>query len=440
MAPSLFTLPALVLLFFINLALGYLCLNLKDSKRFCRVLPFFLSGFFTVLCQLLLECNDIPAQAIVFVRMQYLGFWSYFITVPLLVNALTESDLKPWIKWSLGVFTLTSIMTLFTDAIITSEPILYHNYYFAQLGRFYPIFSSLLFLVCILSYRNILIYANKLEDRTLQIIMPVGLGLCLLCGLLDYGGKLRGSPLLPGFENTFSLGMVIISLSFGIFILVSYACLIREYHRSLANLEFLLQKNVKSFDEFVQLIARTIDAKDKYTAGHSLRVAEYAVRIARRLNLEERQIELLRKACLLHDIGKIGIPDGVLNKKSPLTDKERSYIFRHPILGKEILSQMSEFHEILDIIYFHHEHYNGSGYPHGLKEDEIPLLARILAVADAYDAMLSERPYRPPKTKLEAIKELLNFSGKQFDPYVVEKFIESLYQENCEISPDNRPD
>jgi len=280
-------------------------------------------------------------------------------------------------------------------------------------------------------------FANRLKNPELRYIIPIGLGICILCGILDYAGRLNGIPVLPWLRDSFSIGMLSIALSFGIFILFSYSQTMLEYKKTLNELENLLEKNKKNFDEFVQLIAKTIDAKDKYTAGHSMRVAEYAVMIARVFDLDERQIEILRKACLLHDIGKIGIPDGVLNKKSPLTAKDRAYIYKHPILGKEILHQMSDFQEILDIIYFHHERYDGSGYPEGLKNDEIPFLARILAVADAYDAMLSERPYRRAMSKLEAIKELLKSRGSQFDPEIVEKFVDMLAQNSDRILPDN---
>jgi len=180
--------------------------------------------------------------------------------------------------------------------------------------------------------------------------------------------------------------------------------------------------------EFVQLIAKTLDAKDHYTAGHSLRVMDYAVRIAKTLDIPECEIELLKQACLLHDIGKISIPDGILNKKKPLTKKERDYILRHPVIGKKILSTFSEFKGILDIIYAHHERIDGKGSPDGVAREQIPLLARILAVADTYDAMRSERPYRSAKTKESAIDELNKIKGSQLDEEIVDKFIASIIQ------------
>jgi HD-GYP domain-containing protein (c-di-GMP phosphodiesterase class II) len=142
--------------------------------------------------------------------------------------------------------------------------------------------------------------------------------------------------------------------------------------------------------------------------------------------LPKNDVDLLKQACLLHDIGKIGIPDGILNKKSALSDKEREYIFRHPAAGKQILSSVADFHGILEIIQTHHERVDGKGYPHGLNREDIPLLARILSVADTYDAICSERPYRKAKSKTQAIAELQTVKNKQLDGAIVDKFIEVL--------------
>ena len=180
--------------------------------------------------------------------------------------------------------------------------------------------------------------------------------------------------------------------------------------------------------EFIQLIAKTLDAKDQYTAGHSLRVMDYAVRIANTLDLPNREIEMLKQACLLHDIGKISIPESILNKEKPLTKEERDYIMKHPEIGKKILSTVSEFKDILDIIYTHHERIDGKGYPDGITDQSIPLLARILAVADTYDAMRSERPYRRARTKKAAIDELNKIKGSQLDEEIVDTFIQNILE------------
>ncbi|MGB9720613.1 MAG: HD-GYP domain-containing protein [bacterium] len=366
-------------------------------------------------------------------KLQYAGFWAYFVAAPMLVTGLIGEKLKSWLFTIFFIAALISgFITIATDLIISSTPYLYGTLFFARVGKLYPFVCTMLFILCIYYYGRMLRFVNNMKNIELQFIIPFGLGLCILGGIIDYAGKLNGAPLLLWLKDPFSLGMLSVTLSFGIFILLDYSQVVLEYKKSLNQVEQLLQKNYQTFNEFVQLIAKTLDAKDKYTAGHSMRVAEYAVRIARVLNLEEKQIEILHQACLLHDIGKIGIPDGVLNKKVPLTEKDRFHIYRHPVVGREILSKVSDFHDILDVIYSHHERADGTGYPKGLKKEEIPLLARILAVADAYDAMLSERPYRQAKTKLEAIKELLNARDKQFDAQIVEVFVDLLSTSNSE--------
>lgn len=431
MAPSLFTLPVFVILLFLNIGLLYLCVCIKNERKYCRVIPFFLCGLITVGIQLMIEFNNDPATGIFLSKLQYIFFWAYFIFAPMLISALSDEELNSKLIIILLSFAIiTGFLTIFSDLIISSKLLVYNGLFTAKIGILYPIIASLLFILCIYYYAKFVKFTNTLTNPELRFIMPIGLGLSIILGMLDYAGKLNGIPIISWLKDPFSISMLSISLSFGAFILFSYSQIISDYRKSLNEVEQLLQKNSQTFNEFVRLIAKTIDAKDKYTAGHSMRVAEYAVRIARILNLEHEQIEILRQACLLHDIGKIGIPDGILNKKAPLNEKDRMFIYNHPALGKKILSQVSDFQNILDIIYAHHERVDGTGYPDGKKKEEIPLLARILAVADAYDAMISERPYRPAKTKLEAIKELLNAKDKHFDAQIVDKFIDILCQEN----------
>jgi putative nucleotidyltransferase with HDIG domain len=239
-------------------------------------------------------------------------------------------------------------------------------------------------------------------------------------------GIFQGKPLIPWLRNPYVIAIFIVSLSFTWTFLSQYSWVFATLTRSQHEIERLVEKSNRDFVEFVQLIAKTLDAKDKYTAGHSLRVMDYAVKIAHALQLPANEIDLLKQACLLHDIGKISIPDGILNKKKKLTPKERKYILKHPVVGKKILSTVSEFKEILDIIYTHHERVDGRGYPDGRMKDDIPFLARILAVADSYDAMRSERPYRPARNKDQAIEELILAKGSQLDAEVVDIFIKAI--------------
>ncbi len=172
----------------------------------------------------------------------------------------------------------------------------------------------------------------------------------------------------------------------------------------------------------IYALAATVDAKDHYTYGHSKKVSEYAVTAAEALGLSPDKVATIRAAALLHDIGKIGVPDSILNKKGPLTSEEWEPIKEHPQLGVEILRHVIDLINCLPAILHHHEHYNGTGYPSGLKGDKIPLEARILAIADAYDAMTSFRPYRERLMPQEAIAELRRCAGSRFDPELVEIF------------------
>ncbi|MGQ9817537.1 MAG: HD domain-containing phosphohydrolase [bacterium] len=182
----------------------------------------------------------------------------------------------------------------------------------------------------------------------------------------------------------------------------------------------------QSYLESIKTLVSAIEAKDPYTAGHSERVRKYAIRIAKRLKLSHQQIEELDYAGYLHDIGKIGISDSLLTKPKPLTQDEYKIIKEHPKIGYNILKHARHLSGACEIIRYEHERYDGAGYPNGLKRNEIPIGARIIAVADAYDAMTTDRPYRKALSKKEAIRRLRENSGTQFDPVVVRAFLKIL--------------
>ncbi len=172
-------------------------------------------------------------------------------------------------------------------------------------------------------------------------------------------------------------------------------------------------------------LAQAMEKRDMGTYGHCRRVSYCSRLIAATLDLSEKEREDLKVAATLHDIGKIGISDFVLGKKGPLNEEEKTIIRNHPVKGIEILKPIKHFESILPVILHHHENYDGSGYPSGLSGENIPLLARIIAVADTYDAILSIRPYRSAATHNEAIVELMRCSGRQFDASVVNSFVEA---------------
>jgi len=188
----------------------------------------------------------------------------------------------------------------------------------------------------------------------------------------------------------------------------------------------LYTKMRKVYLETIRALAAAIDAKDPYTKGHSERVAEASIAIAQELNLSDQDIENIEYTALLHDIGKIGIKDKILSKKGSLTDQEFDKIKEHTIMGAKIIEPVDFLKNSYKVIYHHHERYNGKGYPDGIKSEGIPILARIIAVADAYDAMGSDRPYRKKLNKDKILKELKDQSGKQFDPEAVKALISVL--------------
>ncbi|MBA7668663.1 hypothetical protein ES703_76778 [subsurface metagenome] len=172
----------------------------------------------------------------------------------------------------------------------------------------------------------------------------------------------------------------------------------------------------------IYALAATADAKDHYTYGHSQNVSKYAVAIGTALRLPKRRIERLRISALLHDIGKIGLPDSVIRKPGLLNDEEREIVRKHSELGADLISHNSELADCASAIRHHHEWWDGSGYPAGLKGEAIPLEARIIAIAEAYDTMTTPRSYRQTIPPQEAIQELKRCASIQFDPYLVEKF------------------
>lgn len=178
--------------------------------------------------------------------------------------------------------------------------------------------------------------------------------------------------------------------------------------------------------ETIKAFVQAIEAKDSYTRGHSENVAEYAIAIAIKMNLPSDQIEMLRTAALLHDIGKIGIKEEVLNKPGRLTPEEYDHIKEHPIISSQIINHIPMLEEAGVIIRHHHERYDGNGYPDGIKGEVIPLGSRILAVADTFDAMTSNRTYRNATPVETAKGELLRNAGTQFDPQIVNAFVELL--------------
>ena len=210
----------------------------------------------------------------------------------------------------------------------------------------------------------------------------------------------------------------------------------------LAGVQLALKRAVQMRDQTVAAVesmADVVDRRDPYTGQHSKSVAEHAVRIARQLHLPARDVELIRLAARVHDLGKIAVPDEVLNKQGRLTDEEFAIMKKHPETGAEILAKFPEYRRGRELVLAHHERVDGRGYPRGLAGEDIPFGARVIAVADSWDAMTSDRPYRQAMDKRVAMAELLRGRGIQWDAEIVDAFaatMPDLIPPEFEIQPE----
>ena len=255
------------------------------------------------------------------------------------------------------------------------------------------------------------------------VILVIIVGIAVLCSFLLYDNIKRPIGLLTsGIEQMEAGRLQKIENPY----LDEFAQLIGGFNQMVETVNAREQENAQLLDSLFILFAATLDARDPYTAGHSERVAMYSVELARALDLPKVQIDLLNKSALLHDIGKIGIRDDVLLKEGKLTDEEFSKIQEHPTIGIHILSQIhlpASLQPILAGVRSHHERIDGKGYPDCLGEEEIPLFGRIMAIADAYDAMTSDRPYRSGMPAEKALSILESGRGTQWDAEFVDVFV-----------------
>lgn len=192
--------------------------------------------------------------------------------------------------------------------------------------------------------------------------------------------------------------------------------------------------------ELILALSKTLDSRDTYTSNHSQNVAQYAYEIAKAMKLPKSICQEIFHGGLLHDIGKIGIPENILLKAGELTDKEKNIIKRHPCIGYEIIKHISDFdkNSVLDIVLYHHERYNGEGYPEGLMGNQIPLAARIIAIADTFDAMTTKRVYRNKIDLETTLIEIKKNKGTQFDPEIADVFLKLFENKNSKFPFDHQ--
>ena len=279
------------------------------------------------------------------------------------------------------------------------------------------------------------IYSNILGGTSLNI--PVTLSFLLpsyilasiwfsiagiaIFGIINVGLILFLPYLIPEIIPDFS--MIVGPLAVSVISIV--LLIIAKNHRS--QIEHSRQRELRlAYDLTLEGWARTLELRDKETEGHSQRVTELALKLARKLNVRHQDLDHIRRGALLHDIGKIGIADKILLKPGPLTAEEFEIIKRHPRIAYDLLSPIPYLKKSLEIPYSHHEKWDGSGYPQGLKENEIPISARIFAIIDVWDALLSDRPYRDAWPRELVVDYISAESGKHFDPHITKIFIELI--------------
>jgi len=264
----------------------------------------------------------------------------------------------------------------------------------------------------------------KLQDQDLAVI--------LVTGAPDIDAALEAMRL--GAYDHLSKPLNLAALEMTVDRALEKKRLVEENREYQHNLESMVKERTKQlsaanedlkrlFTGSIKALAQALEAKDEYTQGHSARVAEESVNIARYLSLSDTEVQRMWLAGYLHDIGKIGIKETVLNKPGKLDKEEWDLIQQHPVVAGRILGPIPELSDIIDIIVHHHERYDGSGYPDGLEGSSIPLGARILAVADTYDALTSRRPYRDPLALEEAYRILEEAAGTYLDPVIARAFL-----------------
>ena len=310
-----------------------------------------------------------------------------------------------------------------------------------HLGGGFITLSLGIYLILILT--TALVFQSRTSTRVIATICSV---LFALLAVLELTG------ILPARNTTFApiynfsqegrllisngvIGLILISLTtyasgeaaeivgqWSLFLTREVEAKTHQLSQALSNMEL-------TYNNIVTALANVIEVRDYYTGDHSNRISVLAAETARRMGYDELQLERLHLSAILHDIGKIGIPDSILNKPGALDPEERRVMMRHPEIGEKVIAAIKDLSDIAEVIRAHQEKFDGTGYPDHLRGEEIPLSARIIAVVDAYIAITDKRIYKPAQSPEEAIQELIHHAGTQFDPQVVKTFLEVLEAE-----------
>lgn len=358
--------------------------------------------------------GDVTAFGAIMVRISNAMTYFLILLVLLLVSffikdlLINEGKLEaPPTRLSLcGVLfvigTTLIVVTQFTGLYYTFDA---HNLYQRAPGNFLSYFPPFLMAIVL---ESVLMQHHDRLKRNLVYALEISIALPTVAAIIQY---------LNYGISIISMTLVVVVNVFFVYALTTLGEQVREARaRELAFYKEAQQREAVLFEQTVEALAHAIDAKDKYTSGHSTRVAALSKLIAQEAGLTDEECDEVYFAALLHDVGKIGVPDDVINKPGKLTDEEFEQIKAHPVLGNQILSSIRQSPYLSIGAHYHHEHVDGTGYPEGLKGDSIPKIARIIAVADAYDAMTSDRSYRDALGMQKVRGEIERETGTQFDP------------------------
>lgn len=298
-----------------------------------------------------------------------------------------------------------------------------------------PVAQCILICVFIMVFIHLYQYIHSTSKSRSDYFLLFGLFLVLICVAIE-GISVYFVSMVSGLFT--GIGMIILLLAN--IVRTIHKIHVVEQTRHQKELEIEKKENKKITLQMMQSLSTTIEAKDEYTRGHSRRIAQYAALIAKNLGWTDQEIENIKSCAYLHDIGKIGIPDQILNKPGQLTEDEFNLIKQHPIIGQDILKDITIIPHLGEVTRSHHEHYDGTGYPDGLKGNEIPIQARIITLADSYDAMNSKRIYRNALSFNQIKEEIEKNAGTQFDPKITNVFLKlmddgSLFNLEHEIIP-----
>lgn len=316
-----------------------------------------------------------------------------------------NSNLRFWLYFSLFLPIIT--MTIFSILLFGKLDLL---------TNVTPFYYYILMIMSAVLYIGITIFLFNSIQKNLKVNSKK---------IYDWSNKIRSGDLTERLSFTKKSDLYYIATSFN-----TMADIIQDLLVENAKKVDALESQNKNLEEInsnlVASLVSAIEAKDKYTLGHSERVSQYAVDIAHKLNLPEKQIREIKIAGMLHDVGKIGISDEILHKPARLSKDEFEEMKRHPSIGTWILNTLNLSENTINAINYHHERYDGTGYPLGISGKDLPIETQIISLSDAYDAMTSERPYRDAMSPEEAIMEIKKNSDKQFNPQLVEILEENI--------------